>query len=639
MTRDMFADLAWLPAAPADFRAQLKDVMAGTPPLGRAIRGLATHALSSPQLERLAKAIGDAQASGHSLAPLTPFKLGLLGNGTLDLVAPALVASAARHGVALDVVRADYGQIVQEALSPDSPINQAKPDAVLLMLDWRAYPFQFSPGGADATDGNVAAAMAMLGAIRDGIHANSGAPCIVQTLAPPPEALFGSIDRLVGGTARSVALAFNRALADSLAGTPDILLDVAALAETVGLANWHSAPQWNLAKLPFADAYVPLFADHAGRVLGAMRGKSRRCLILDLDNTCWGGVIGDDGLDGILIAEGDATGEAFRSVQRMALVLRERGIVLAVSSKNTDSVARAAFQKHPEMLLRENHITVFQANWNDKATNIKAICEELSLGLDSMVFLDDNPVERGLVRQFLPDVAVPELPDDPALYARTLAAAGYFEATAFSNEDRQRAAFYEGNARRAALQKEAGDINAYLASLNMEITFQPFDAIGRARITQLINKSNQFNLTTKRYNEADVAAAEADPNCMTLQIRLTDIYGDNGMICVVICRPAGPREWEIDTWLMSCRVLGRKVEEMTLREIIRRARLAGVETLVGVYKPTERNAMVRDHYEKLGFAPAGRSDDGVTRWTLPAATEIAAFPMKISFGEAEAAAA
>jgi FkbH-like protein len=637
VTSDLFADLAWLPRPPSDFRQRCRDLAQAGDNFGRRVQALATHALAASQLQRLAGVIGDAIAQDRSLAPLAPFRLGLLGNGTLDLIVPALVASAARHGVALQVVRAEYGQIAQQAMSPDSQINRSSPDAVLLALDYRAFPLTPSPGMAEAAKASVDAAVAMLDSIRTGIATHAKVPCIVQTLAPPAEPLFGSIDPAVPGTARHLIDAFDDALVRSIAGTPDLLLDIAGLAGLVGVANWHAPNQWNLAKLPFADAYVPLYADHVGRLLGAMRGKARRCLILDLDNTVWGGVIGDDGLDGIVIAEGDPVGEAFRSVQRLALALRERGIVLAVSSKNTDEVARLAFQKHPEMLLRESHITVFQANWSDKAANIRAIAEALSLGLDAMVFLDDNPVERGLVRQLVPEVAVPELPDDPALYARTLMAAGYFEATAFSAEDRQRAEFYQGNARRAALQKQSGDLDVYLASLDMEITFQPFDSVGRARITQLINKSNQFNLTTRRYSEAEVAAAEARPDWLTLQVRLTDVYGDNGMIAVVICRPAEADAWEIDTWLMSCRVLGRKVEEMTLREILRQARERGISRVIGCYRPTERNGMVRDHYQKLGFAPTDSTADGTTRWELPTDTEVPCFAMRVRMLETAAA--
>jgi FkbH-like protein len=273
---------------------------------------------------------------------------------------------------------------------------------------------------------------------------------------------------------------------------------------------------------------------------------------------------------------------------------------------------------------------VFQANWNDKATNIQAIAEELCLGLDAMVFLDDSPVERGLVRQLLPQVAVPELPEEPAWYARTLAAAGYFEAVTFANEDLQRAGFYLDNARRASLQKQAGGVDAYLASLDMTITFQPFDATGRARIVQLINKSNQYNLTTRRYTDPEVTAVENNPEVFTLQVRLADIFGDNGMISVVICRPGEPGVWEIDTWLMSCRVLGRKVEHMVLREVLEHARHAGIHKLSGTYIPTDRNKLVIDHYPRLGFTKAVEEESGLTRWELPVeGAEPEGAPMKI----------
>jgi len=623
MTRHLFADLAWLPEPPADFRTRVKTLAAGVPNAGDEILTLATHALSDAQLRRLADAIAQLAAQGTNLAPLTPFKLGLVGTGTLDLLIPLLAGSAARHGIVLECVHADYGQIIQEALDPNSKLNRAKCDAVLVALDYRSLPI---PSGLGDRGNSVEASAAFIDTLREGFHANSGAVCIVQTFAPPPEQLFGSLDRRVALTTRSLLDALNRRLAESLAGTPDLILDIAGLAETVGLAEWYSPEQWNLAKLPFSATYARLYADHVGRLIGAIRGNARRCLILDLDNTLWGGVIGDDGLDGIRLAQGDAVGEAHLEVQRTALMLRERGIVLAVSSKNTDEIARAAFREHPEMLLREKHIAVFQANWNDKATNIKAIAEELTLGLQSMVFLDDNPVERGLVRQLLPRVAVPELPEDPALYARTLLAAGYFEAVAFSDEDRKRADFYQDNAKRLALQSKVGGIEAYLESLNMEITFAPFDAVGRERISQLINKSNQFNLTTRRYTEAEVAAAEADPDAFTLQVRLTDVFGDNGMISVIIARAAGEAEWEIDTWLMSCRVLGRKVEQMVLRELVLNAREQGVRRLIGVYRPTEKNAMVKDHYAKLGFTELG---EGGSHWVFDTATDIPAAPMTV----------
>lgn len=625
MIRNLFADLTWLPEPPADFRARIRALAAGVEGAGDEIIGLATHALSDSQLIKLAETIHQLTAEGKDLSPLTPFKLGVIGTGTLDLLIPALVGSAARHGVLLECVHADYGQIAQEALEPDSKLNRAKCDAVLIALDYRSLPI--APG-LHEREASVEACIGFIDVLREGFRANSGAVSIVQTFAPPPEQLFGSLDRRVAQTTRGLLDALNRRLVEGLSGAPDLILDVAALAETVGLAEWYSPEQWNLAKLPFSATFARLYADHVGRLVGAMRGGARRCLILDLDNTLWGGVIGDDGLDGIRLAQGDATGEAYLEVQRTALMLRERGVVLAVSSKNTDEIARAPFRQHPEMLLREHHIAVFQANWNDKATNIKAISEELSLGLQSMVFLDDNPVERGLVRRLLPRVAVPELPEDPALYARTLLAAGYFEAVTFSDEDRKRADFYQDNAKRLALQSKVGGVEAYLESLNMEIAFAPFDTVGRERIAQLINKSNQFNLTTRRYTETEVAAAESDPDAFTLQVRLTDIFGDNGMISVIIARSKGA-DWEIDTWLMSCRVLGRKVEQMVLRELVLNARAGGARRLIGVYRPTERNGMVKDHYAKLGFTALDETPDGVARWALDTDADIPAAPMTV----------
>jgi len=623
----LYTGLAWLPRPPPDFAAACK-ALGFDPEPGPASRALAEHGLDGNQLTRLGKAITKAASEARGLAPLQPFCLGLIGNGTLDLIVPMLVATAARYGLALRCVQADFGQTMQGAFDAGSRINLAKPDAVLLAIDHRGLPLESLPGDPEAERACIEDAVAQLNAMRTAIRANSGATCILQTVPPPAETLFGSYDRLVPGTMRRVVEGLNQAICRSVADTEDLLLDVAALAETVGLGTWHSPSLWNMAKLAFSEDCAPIYAEHVVRMLAALRGRSRKCLILDLDNTVWGGVIGDDGLEGIKLAQGDATGEAHLAVQQLALSLRQRGIVLAVSSKNTDEIARSPFQQHPEMLLKEDHLAVFQANWSDKATNIKAIAEVLSLGLNAMVFLDDNAVERDLVRRMLPQVAVPELPEDPALYARTLAAAGYFEAVAFSNEDRKRSEMYQSNARRVTLQKQAGDLDAYLASLDMEIQFAPFDRTGRARISQLINKSNQFNLTTRRYSEAEVAAAEAEPGVFTLQVRLSDSFGDNGMISVVICRPDRLGQWSIDSWLMSCRVLGRKVEQMVLREILMQAREAGIETLVGSFIPTEKNALVRDHYRKLGFEQSSEQD-GTTVWTLSTAYEVAAVPMRI----------
>lgn len=636
MSSRLFRDLQWLPR-PADFRAECEALWTADGNCGDAIKALAAQALDDVQLNRLAKLIARIQGEGRSTKPLIPFRLGLIGNGTLDLVAPTLVATAARHGFLLECVTSEFGQAAQDALSPGSRINRAGCDAVLVAIDHRGLPLGASSGDPARAQDLVGESLGMIRRMQAGLREHGGAHVILQTLAAAPEPLFGSIDRATPGSLRHAVEAYNQGLWAEPRDGGCSVLDVAALAETVGLAEWHSPTQWNMAKLPFAAAYVPLYADHVCRLLGALRGRSRRVLILDLDNTLWGGVIGDDGLDGILVGQGDGTGEAYLSVQQLALSLRARGVVLAVSSKNDDTIARQVFREHPDMLLREDHIAVFQANWNDKATNIKAIADELALGLDAMVFLDDNPVERALVRRFLPQVAVPELPEDPALYARTLAAAGYFEAVVVSEEDRARADFYQGNARRAALGKAVGDVGDYLAALDMEIDFRPFDRVNRARIYQLINKSNQFNLTTRRYAESEVEALERQDGVFTLQVRLSDRFGDNGMISVVICRQV-ERSWIIDSWLMSCRVLGRGVERMVLSHLIEQARTHRIETLIGDYVPTPRNALVRDHYRELGFTLASEEGEA-TRWTLATTAEIAVLPMRIALASDAVAAA
>ena len=633
----IYRDLAWLPRV-QDFRKACKAI--GDEGDSSAFRKLAGYFLDGTQLNRLASLLRAARLKGDVDQQLASLRLGVIGDGTLDLLLPAIEATGLRHGLSIETIGCNYGQTINEAMSAESRLNQSGCDAILLAMDHRGLPLSAPIGDAATAKQAVDAAYDLIQELCAALRKhNPTAHIVVQTIAPPPETLFGHLDRRLAGTQQNMVGSLNRRLIDAPPIEGCVMFDVDALARTVGLAAWHAPTQWNMAKLPFSMDYAPLYADHLGRLLAALKGKSRRVLVLDLDNTVWGGVIGDDGIAGIKIGEGDGTGEAFLSVQRLALSLRDRGIVLAVSSKNTDAVARAAFRDHPDMLLREDHIAVFQANWNDKATNIKAIADELSLGLDSFVFLDDNPAERDLVRQYLPQVAVPELPEDPALYARTLSAAGYFEATLFSEEDRKRAAFYEGNARRAFLGQGVASIDDYVAALDMEIDLRPFDAIGRSRIYQLISKSNQFNLTSRRYSEADVKAMEEDPSIFTLQVRLKDRFGDNGMISVVACRTVEGNRWLIDTWLMSCRVLGRGVEKIVLRHLVEAARRQGIAELVGEYRPTERNALVRDHYAQLGFTALSTGADGNSLWTLETSVEVQTPPVRYASAAPELIAA
>ena len=632
----MFTDLEWLLPVPADYRARLKAVRAAitakADPLAieEELHALSLAQLDLNQLGHLAGAAASQAATATAPGPLARLRVGLLGSGTLDLLATAIPGAALRHRVIATVTTGDYGSAIRDAIDPGSAFRAENFDTAVVCLDHRTLGLDQPRANAADAKAAVAAALGTINAITAGLANNVSGTIIVTSLVAPVEPLFGSFDAIEAGSVHAMITAFNSALAEMAAAKAIILVDLARIAGWVGLHQWHDAGQWNLAKFAIGPGAVPIAADAIARVFGAIRGTSRKALVLDLDNTLWGGIIGDDGVEGIVIGQGSARGEAFLAIQQMALSLRQRGIVLAVCSKNDEDVARVPFRDHPDMVLREEHIAVFVANWGDKATNLRAIAAALNIGLDALVFLDDNPVERAQVRRELPMVAVPEIPADPALYPRALAAAGYFEAITFGDDDRVRADAYRANAERAAFAGTS-DMAGYLASLDMVAAVRPFDSVNRARIAQLINKSNQFNLTTRRYTEREVAAMEADASLATLQFRLVDRFGDNGMIAVVVLRPTEPQVLEVDTWLMSCRVLGRRMEEATLFHIVTAARALGATAVIGTYLPTAKNKMVAEHYGKLGFTWIEANEDGSSRWRLDLADYVAPeLPMRFT---------
>ncbi|MFV0277946.1 MAG: HAD-IIIC family phosphatase [Parahaliea sp.] len=595
--------LPWLLSAPDDFNEQCKALLSGTSdsdPLA-----LCRHALTLNQANRLMRAIdGNAMLTDALGAQLTRFRLGIVSNATLDLLVPLIRASALRRGIFLEVLLSDFGQAAQEALSPNSRMNTSGLDAVLIALDHHAYPMAANSLASASPGADAASAFAFLQELRDNFHRHSSTVCLVQSLATPAISLLGGLDARMEGLLRREIAGFNRLLADSIEDSVDVLLDVASLAHSVGVENWFDERDWYLSRTPIASTMFALYADHIARTIAGIRGKSAKCLVLDLDNTLWAGVIGDDGLNGIKIGQGHPQGEAHLALQRYAKELRERGVVLAVCSKNDEQIARQAFREHPDMLLRESDIAVFVANWEDKASNIQHIARVLNIGLDALVFVDDNPMERDIVRTLLPQVAVPELPADAAYYVRAIASAGYFELPRLTADDAQRARQYAENAQRELAKESAGNIDEYLASLDMTLEIRPFDALGRQRIAQLINKTNQFNLTTRRYTEAEVQTMESNPDCITAQARLTDRFGDNGMISVVIGRVDGD-SLDIDTWLMSCRVINRKVEDAISDYLVKQARERGIRQIRGHYAPTAKNRLVEDHYANLGYASSG----------------------------------
>jgi FkbH-like protein len=522
----------------------------------------------------------------------------------------------------IDVHNGAYGQYRQDILDPTSSLRQFAPQTTLFSLTAReAIAAVTLTATAAEVDETIAGLVGELRSLWRKARENYNAAIIQQTFIDITEPLFGSYDRFVPAAPARVVARLNDQLCEAAAQDGVLLLDVARASERDGIDAWFDVGRWLQGKLEIAPQAAPLYGDIVARILAAQRGLSKKCLVLDLDNTLWGGVIGDDGPEGIVLGEGSATGEAHLSLQRYAKQLKDRGVILAVCSKNDTKIAEAVFLEHPEMLLRRSDIAAFLANWDDKAENLKVIAIQLNIGIDSLVFVDDNPVERARIRQSLPMISVPELPADPAQYARCLADAGYFEAVAFTSEDRHRSEQYAANAEREALLSSAQSMDEFLRGLKMSVVFGPFTAVDHARIVQLINKTNQFNTTTRRYTSEEIAHLTNLNGALTLQFRLLDRIGDNGLVSAMILRPTSDEGdvLEIESWVMSCRVFGRQLEFEAMNIAVEGARQRGARALIADYIATPKNNVISTLYPSLGFSAVNGT---ATRWRLNLADYI-----------------
>ena len=529
-----------------------------------------------------------------------PVRLAVLGSSTTAHLTGALRVAGLRRGLWIRTWEAGYGQY-RQALLDGGELAEFAPTAVLLALDARHLTAGLSPG-ADRAAADAAFESALSGIVECWHAARKmGALVLHQTVLPVIPAVLGENEDRMPGSRAALLARLNAALPAAAREHGAHLVSVHVHAGLDGLDDWHDPALWFRAKQEISPAAAPMYGELVARSLAAAQGRVRKSLVLDLDNTLWGGVVGDDGVEGLELGQGSGEGEAFLAVQAYARDLSARGVVLAVCSKNDEDVARRAFDTHPDMVLKTSDIAAFVANWDDKASNLRRISAELNLGLDALVFLDDNPFERNLIRDLLPEVAVPELPDDPALFPGLLARAGYFEALELTQEDQARAVQYQNNLRRASTAAQATDLDAYLRSLEMRLSWRPFDEAGLLRIVQLVNKTNQFNLTTRRIDTADARRLMREPDVAALQFRLEDRFGDNGMIAVVIVRK-DQEDARLETWLMSCRVLGRGVERAMLDVVASAARRLRCRRMVGEYIPSGRNEMVADLYPRLGFS-------------------------------------
>jgi FkbH-like protein len=617
--------MSWLPIA-RDFRGDLRAALDSANPT-ECLENLAALAayrlgfLETVQADRAFSRLGLKKAPGF-----LPIRLAVLGSSTVDHLSPAIRVAGLRRRLLIDVHSGAYGQYRQDLLDPTSSLHQFGPQAVLFSLTAREAIADVSLTATVAeVDETIARFIGELRLFWRKAREICNAGVIQQTFIDVTEPLFGSYDRFVPGAPARIVARLNDRVCEAAAQDGVLLLDVARASERDGIDAWFDHGRWLQGKLEIAPQAAPLYGDMVARILAAQRGLSKKCLVLDLDNTLWGGVIGDDGLDGIVLGEGSAAGEAHLALQHYAKQLKERGVILAVCSKNDAGIAEAAFHDHPEMLLHRSDIAAFLANWDDKTQNLKAIATRLNIGIDSLVFVDDNPVERARVRQSLPMVAVPELPADIAQYVRCLADAGYFEAVAFTSEDRHRAQQYAENAEREAVLGSAQSMDEFLRGLEMSVRCEPFRAVDHNRVVQLINKTNQFNTTTRRYTSEEIAWLTDLPEALTLQFRLVDRIGDNGLVSAMILRPTSDHEdiLEIENWVMSCRVFGRQLEFEAMNVAVEAARQRGVRAIIADYIATSKNNVISSLYPSLGFAAVDhRAPTGTTRWLLDLADYV-----------------
>jgi len=540
-------------------------------------------------------------------------RLALLSDAATQQLARLLRALFHQNQVNATIYEAPFDGVQLQAIDSESGLYQSQPDLLVILNAVQALRARFERRDRDAGSFFEAEVQRIKG-VWDAIQSRSKATLIQSNFVMPYERHFGNFDQKVPDSFSSGVASLNhqiKALAQERPGV--LIVDVDSIASWVGRRQWFDDRFWDLAKSLCAPENLPAIASNIVDIALSVRGRIVKCVVLDLDNTLWGGVIGDQGVEGIVLnSHGD--GECFWRFQAYLKELRRRGILLAVCSKNEMSNAVLAFDTHPDMLLKRSDIAVFLANWDDKAQNIQRIREVLNIGFDSMVFLDDNPFERNLVRGLLPDVIVPELPEDPADYVRAISELNLFETASLSAEDLQRTELYRAEAERRSEQAAYANAEDFLRSLDMSIVVARFDAFHIPRIAQLIQRSNQFNLTTHRHTEHECEEMMKDPGVVPLYAALRDRLGDHGLIGIVVLKPQGDDLVILD-WLMSCRVLARGVEQYLMNWVIEEARARNLKKVIGEYIRTAKNQMVANFFSPFGFKQTS-GDAAHSYWEL-----------------------
>lgn len=548
---------------------------------------------------------------------LIPKKIAILSGSTIGEIKPILELFLLHHGIQPEFYEGEYARYYENAVFDDGSLRAFAPDIIYVHTTVQNLSGLPCPADSDVeAEEKLAAEVLRWQSFWDAC-CSMGAIVIQNNFEFPNVRVMGSFEAVDRRGAVRFVRRMNEALARYAEAHRGFLVnDINYLAAELGLDHWFSPTMWYAYQYALDLSAVPALCASIANIIKSLYGKNKKSIACDLDNTLWGGVIGDDGVQGIQLGEESPSGRAFTALQRYLKLVSQTGVLLNVNSKNEAEIAKSGFSR-PESVLHEEDFICFTANWQPKDENLAQMASQLNLLPESFVFLDDNPAEREIVRRRFPQTAVPEL-TEPEHYVRTLARSGYFEVTSLSADDKKRSEMYRENAQRAQAQAAFSDYSDYLHSLEMKAVIAPFDTAHAARITQLMNKTNQFNLTTRRYTDAEVSACMSDGNTLTLYASLADRFGDNGIVTALIGR-VQDGILTIEEWVMSCRVFKRDLELAVFDALIAYCRAHNITGIEGDYLPTAKNAYVRTLYPTLGFSQTAESEEGTHyRFDIPA---------------------
>ncbi len=538
-------------------------------------------------IRRAAKAIQEALRQ-KTAAFVHKADIAFISSYTTDPLADYVQVFAAQSDLAVNQYIAPYGQFNQELLNPQSELYRTSPQITFLLIE-----------NESGLDGLV-----------DAFLTNSTGILVINTFPACPSWPL----QVLPDQHRILIEKLNARIIERYQNHPRVqILDLDALVAYAGCQNAMSPQMMSMARIPFSELFLSLLARRIISHITATMGLARKCLVLDCDNTLWGGIIGEDGLDGIQIGH-DSPGREYLEFQKTILELYEQGVILAINSKNNSADVMQVLNEHPHMLLREKHFASVVVNWEAKPQNMQKIAEQINIGLDAMVFIDDNPAERQMMRQSLPQVETLEMPVDPSLFARTLREAGCFARAYLTEEDKNRGQIYAAQRQRDQFEQSCATLEDFLKSLEMVVSIRPACKDDIKRAAQLTQRTNQFNLTTRRYTESDIAAMAQNPNWRIYVLSLKDKFGDNGTVGLALVE-IQLKQWRVDTFLMSCRVIGRQVEDALVDRICRDAAKAGYVSISAEYIPSAKNNLVADFWDKSSFRKLA-TDKNATRYEL-----------------------